>query len=89
LITSNFMPIQLQNTDNTGKGVAGLRVVVLPDYEGKRAIHKDTGELCTVIKAQEVQGVGTRYTVHFDKHPKNLLQVVWTDGLVILGEVHG
>lgn len=54
--------------------------------EGKRAIHKDTGWLCTIKKVQ-IFDEGTRYTVHFDHQPEKLLQVIWGDGLVIIGEV--
>lgn len=53
--------------------------------EGKRAVFKDTAEMCTILKA-EVFEEGIRYTVHFDKHPESIKQVVW-DALAIIGEV--
>jgi len=52
---------------------------------GRRAMIKDTAELCTIKKA-EIFEEGIRYTVHKDKHPENLRVVLW-NGLVVIGEV--
>lgn len=58
---------------------------------GKRAIHKETGRLCTILYVQEFEENGCRYTVHFDHQPKQLKQVLWGDCLVLMGGVqaHG
>lgn len=78
LTTSNTMDKWLQITEYMKRGITEMQDI------GKMAIHKDTLWGCTIEKVQ-VTEAGVRYTVHFDHQPKKLLQVVWGDGLVILG----
>ncbi|MGE6629622.1 hypothetical protein [Bacillus sp. NPDC077027] len=77
---SKRMPCRLQIPDIAEK--CNLEKELM----GKRIIHRDTGFIGTILRAM-ILDEGTRYTVHFDHQPKNLRQIVWGDGLIIMGEV--